>query len=221
MAGILFIVSCGNDTPEPKEFVCGDTITDIDGNVYNTVSIGGQCWMKENLKTTKYRNGESIGTTSTATLDISSETTPKYQWAYEGNESNVATYGRLYTWFAITDSRNVCPDGWHIPTDAEWTALTDTLGGISVAGGKLKSTTNWTTPNTGATNASGFSAFANGWRSNAGIFEDKDLFGHWWSATENTANAPFLRVLYYDFDGVTRASYFGSKDAISVRCVKD
>jgi uncharacterized protein (TIGR02145 family) len=68
----------------------------------------------------------------------------------------------LYTWFAITDSRNVCPDGWHIPTDAEWTALTDTLGGISVAGGKLKSTTNWTTPNTGATNASGFSAFANG-----------------------------------------------------------
>jgi hypothetical protein len=72
MAGILFIVSCGNDTPEPKEFVCGDTITDIDGNVYNTVSIGGQCWMKENLKTTKYRNGESIGTTSTATLDISS-----------------------------------------------------------------------------------------------------------------------------------------------------
>jgi hypothetical protein len=139
MAGILFIVSCGNDTPEPKEFVCGDTITDIDGNVYNTVSIGGQCWMKENLKTTKYRNGESIGTTSTATLDISSETTPKYQWAYEGNESNVATYGRLYTWFAITDSRNVCPDGEAempglMSIRAEYGASTQPLKGASIAG---------------------------------------------------------------------------------------
>jgi uncharacterized protein (TIGR02145 family) len=98
--------------------------------------------------TIKYRNGDIIGTTTPATLDISSETSPKYQWAYDGNESNVATYGRLYTWYAATDSRAVCPTGWHLPTDAEWTTLTTYLGGESVAGGKLKEagTTHWNSP---------------------------------------------------------------------------
>ena len=98
------------------------SLQDIDGNVYdNTVTIGTQIWMTENLRTTRYSNGDSIGTT---TLDISGESTPKYQWAYDGNESNVATYGRLYTWYAVTDSRNVCPVGWHVPSDAEWTEWT-------------------------------------------------------------------------------------------------
>ena len=121
------------------------TVPDIDGNVYNTVTIGTQVWMAENLKTTKYRNGDLIGTTTPATLDISGESYTKYQWAYDGNESNVATYGRLYTWYAVTDTRNVCPTGWHVPTDAEWTTLTTFLGGESVAGGKLKETgtTHW------------------------------------------------------------------------------
>lgn len=89
----------------------GNTITDIDGNIYNTVTIGTQVWIKENLKVTRYRNGETIPTT---TADISGETTPKYQWAYNGNQSNVSVYGRLYTWYAVTDSRGVCPTGWHL-----------------------------------------------------------------------------------------------------------
>src|ERR1035438_8500630 len=97
----------------------GNTVADVDGNVYKTVTIGNQVWMAADLKTTQYRNGDLIGTNSPATLDISSESTPKYQWAYAGDESNVATYGRLYTWFAATDSRNVCPVGWHVSTDAE------------------------------------------------------------------------------------------------------
>ena len=104
-----------------------DSVKDIDGNVYRTITIGTQVWMAENLKTTKYRNGDLIGTTTPATLVIEGESTPKYQWAYDGNESNVATYGRLYTWYVATDSRNVCPIGWHVPTDAEWTTLTDYL----------------------------------------------------------------------------------------------
>ncbi|MBI5184900.1 MAG: fibrobacter succinogenes major paralogous domain-containing protein [Nitrospinae bacterium] len=91
----------------------GKTVTDVDGNVYNTVTIGTQTWMKENLKVTKYRDGTAIPTT---TADISAETSPAYQWAYNGDESNAAAYGRLYTWHAATDSRGLCPAGWHLPT---------------------------------------------------------------------------------------------------------
>ncbi|MFZ3064200.1 MAG: fibrobacter succinogenes major paralogous domain-containing protein, partial [Nitrospirota bacterium] len=131
------------------------TVTDIDGNVYNTVTIGAQVWMKENLKATKYRNSEDIPTTI---ADISGETSPKYQWAYGGNINNAAVYGRLYTWYAATDSRGLCPTGWHVPTNAEWTTLTDYLG--TDPGGKMKEagTAHWTTPNTGADNSSGFTA---------------------------------------------------------------
>ena len=102
-----------------------NSVKDIDGNIYRTITIGTQVWMAENLKTTRYRNGDLIGTTTPATLVIEGESAPKYQWAYDGNESNVATYGRLYTWYVATDSRNVCPIGWHVPTDAEWTVLTE------------------------------------------------------------------------------------------------
>src|SRR5688500_14669040 len=129
---LILVSSCKKDNETPA------TVTDIEGNVYHTVTIGTQVWMAENLKTTKYRNGDLIGTTIPATLDISSESAPKYQWAYNGEESIVATYGRLYTWYAVTDSRNVCPTGWHVPSDAEWTTLTTYLGGESVAGDKLK-----------------------------------------------------------------------------------
>src|SRR5664279_2839934 len=122
-----------------KKDIC-NLIENIDGNVYTSVNIGTQVWMVGNLKTTKYSNGELIGTTTPATLDISLETTPKYQWAYDGNESDVSIYGRLYTWYAVTDSRNICPTGWHVPTDAEWTTLNTYLGDDSVAGGKLKET---------------------------------------------------------------------------------
>jgi len=155
-----------------KEEDSNNKITDVDGNVYTSVTIGTQVWMVENLKTTKYSNGDLIGTTTPATLDISGESTPKYQWAYDGNESNVATYGRLYTWYAVTDIRGVCPIGWHVPTDAEWTTLSIFLGGDNVAGGKLKETgtTHWTTPNIEATNETDFTALPGGSRSNSGAF---------------------------------------------------
>lgn len=198
------------------------TITDIDGNIYHSVTLGTQVWMKENLKTTKYRNGDLIGTSTPPTLDIASESTPKYQWAYDGNGSNVATYGRQYTWYAVTDARNVCPTGWHVPSDAEWTELTDYLGGESVAGGKLKEsgTEHWKTPNTGATNETGFTALPSGYRFINGTFDLVATDGGWWSSTEYSTEVAYDRGLAYihgEIDRGTSNRRIGS----SVRCLRD
>lgn len=196
------------------------TVTDINGNVYNTVTIGTQVWMKENLKVTKYRNGDSIPTTTSSS--IPNDSLSKYQWAYTNNESNVATYGRLYTWYAATDSRGLCPTGWHLPTDAEWTTLTDYLGGESVAGGKMKETgtTHWISPNYGADNSSGFTALPGGASYHDGSFGNMGYHGIWWSAMESRATTAWYRDLGYD------GSYVGRIDVnknlgFSVRCVKD
>ena len=120
-----------NNQESTKPFYLKDprgTVVDAEGNAYKTISIGTQVWMAENLKTIKYSNGDLIGTTTPTTLNIESESIPEYQWAYDGNESNVVTYGRLYTWYAVTDNRNVCPTGWHVPSDDEWKELEIFLG---------------------------------------------------------------------------------------------
>jgi len=204
-------------------FTTKESVIDIEGNVYPIVTIGTQTWMTENLKTTKYRNGNSIGTTIPASLDIQAEISPKYQWAYASSESNVATYGRLYTWYAATDSRNICPTGWHVPTDTEWTTLTTFLGGESVAAGKLKETgtSHWLSPNTGATNSSGFTALPGGFRINYfGTFYNIGKYGGWWSSTEySTVNAR-LRSMLNDASSVGR-DHLGKLRGLSVRCVKD
>jgi len=198
------------------------SIKDGDGNTYTSVQIGQQVWMKEDLKTTKYRNGDLIGTTVPATLDITAEATPKYQWAYDGNESNVATYGRLYTWNAVTDNRNVCPTGWHLPTDKEWTTLTTFLGGESVAGGKLKETgiTHWPSPNTEATNESDFTALPSGYRDLNGEFSFFHSFGYWWSSTESTTTYAILRFVYSSFSNVYNGGSY-MQNGFSVRCLQD
>jgi len=198
------------------------SVTDVDGNIYKTIQIGTQVWMAENLKTTKYRNGNLIGTTTPATLDISAETSPKYQWACGGNESNVATYGRLYTWYAATDSRNICPSGWHLPTDAEWTTLTTFLGGETVAGGKLKETgtTHWYSPNTGATNSSGFTALPPGYRLSYGTFGNIGHDGRWWSSTENHTSNAWYKYLYY-LSSYANSYYNLEAHGFSVRCLRD
>jgi len=197
------------------------TITDIAGNVYNTETIGTQTWMVENLKTTKYRNGDLIETTTPATLDITGESTPKYQWVYDGNETNVFTYGRLYTWYAITDSRSVCPTGWHIPSDIEWGTLINFSGGGN-AGDALKETgtKHWQSPNTGATNETGFTSLPSGMRYNSGAFNEFGSYGNWWSTTEhNTTEADGFGT-GYQFHNVY--SFFMSKyNAYAVRCLKD
>lgn len=215
---ILFLIlafSCKKDNDDTK-------LTDLDGNVYNTVTIGSQVWMVENLKTTKYSNGELIGTTNPQDKNISGESTPKYQWAYSGNEGNVAAYGRLYTWYAATDNRNICPAGWHVPSDDEWSILADNLGGQNTAGGKLKElgTTHWKTPNSDASNLSGFTGLPGGFRGSEGLYYDLGEWGNWWSSTANDEIQAWLRWLYYD-DGILGRGFYGKQHAMSVRCIKD
>lgn len=198
-------------------------ISDIDGNVYNIVNIGSQIWMKENLRVTKYRNGDIIGTTNPSTLDIRNEVNPKYQWAYDGNENNATTYGRLYTWGVIIDSRNICPSGWHASTDNDWTKLTTYLGGETTAGSKIKEsdTLYWQSPNNNANNSSGLTARGSGMRMNGGalsIFSGLRNSSYWWSPAGN--NDYTERWIVNGFSQLQRASW--SKDlGFSVRCLKN
>lgn len=195
-------------------------LTDIDGNVYSSmINIGTQVWMAENLRTTRYSNGDTIETTS---KDLSDESTPEYQWAYNGDESNVEAYGRLYTWYAVTDSRNVCPTGWHVPTDGDWTTLTTFLGGEDTAGDKLKETgsTHWLLPSQKETNESNFTALPGGCRNADGVFTFLGYKGFWWSSTEQSGSLGYSRVLSGIFRFVGRDGT-DKKYGFSVRCVKD
>jgi uncharacterized protein (TIGR02145 family) len=198
------------------------TVTDYDGNVYHTVTIGKQTWMKENLKVTHYSEGGLINTTTPVTLDISKDSMPKYQWAYNGDAKNIAVYGRLYTWYAVTDSQKICPIGWHVPTDAEWTTLTTYLGGQRTAGGKLKDTgiTHWNSPNTGATNEKGFTALSGGYRGGFGSFYDMGISGYWWSRTGFVTPIAWYRLMNYNDGNVSRSSS-GKTLGLSVRCLRD
>jgi uncharacterized protein (TIGR02145 family) len=197
-------------------------LSDIDGNVYKTVKIGTQVWMAENLKTTRYNNGDPIGTTIPANLFIADEISPKYQWAYGGIENNAETYGRLYTWYAATDTRKVCPAGWHVPTDDEWTSLTSYLGNINSAGGKMKEqgTIHWTTPNTGATNESGFTALPGGYRLYLGSFVELGNFAFYWSSTTHSEINAWSKALTYDYELCDHAPNH-KNHGYSVRCLKD
>ena len=177
----------------------GVTVTDTDGNVYHTVIIGEQVWMSENLKTTKYRNGNPIPKVSDGTT-WSNHSIGAY-CNYNKYEDNSTTYGRLYNWYAVNDSRNIAPTGWHIPSDAEWTTLTTYLGGECVAGGNLKETgiTHWQSPNTGATNKTGFTALPGGYRHCNGDFFCMCRNASFWSSTEHNCNDARYRKLGYDW----------------------
>ena len=193
---------------------------DIDGNEYETVSIGNQIWMAENLKVSKYRDGSSIPT-GHSNSDWGNLSTGAYA-VYENVNENANTYGYLYNWYAATDSRNIAPDGWHVATDAEWTTLTDYLGGTSVAGGKMKETgtSHWNSPNTGATNESGFTAFPGGYRSSSNGYDYIGSYGYFWSSSENHSIDAWKRWLYYNSSEVYR-NYSNKTYGFSVRCVRD
>ena len=198
-----------------------NTVTDIDGNVYNTVTIGIQVWMVENLKVTKYRNGDPIAnvTDNTAWKGL---TTGAYCW-YGNDAANKVTYGALYNWYAVNDSRNIAPVGWHVPTEAERDMLDNFLGGASVAGGKLKEagTSHWGSPNTGASNSSGFTALPAGYRiSGTGAFDKLTWHTYLWSSTQDDATTAFRRQLKFDSEGVA-TFYSDKKSGFSIRLVKD
>ncbi len=208
------------------------SVTDIDGNLYGSVQIGTQCWLTENLRTTTYRDGTAI---PNVTDDMAWTQLNDGAWCnYENNPEYDATYGKLYNWFAAANSL-LCPQGWHVPTEAEWLQLeielgmpggelgwTGYRGSAQNIGGRLKATTLWNSLNTGATNETGFSGLPGGYRSgyDAPYFLSLGDFGNWWSASENGAIFAWVRSLYCDFEGFDRMDH-GKLMGFCVRCVRD
>jgi uncharacterized protein (TIGR02145 family) len=208
---------------EEASFTTPDIILDYDNNDYETLIIQDQVWMASNLMTTHYMNGDLIDTTDPSTLDISGEDSPKYQWSYEGEEANTAVYGNLYSYYTVSDTREVCPDGWHVPEDSEWTILETTLGGNDIGGSLLKEAGNvhWIAPyNLDATNESLFTALPGGYRNNTGEFAHLKNYGYWWSSTESDAANAWLRALYVESTQILRDNTPKSNGA-SVRCIQD
>jgi uncharacterized protein (TIGR02145 family) len=209
---------------------CMVTISDVDGNVYNTVTIGTQVWMAENLKATKYNDNTAIPNI-TVNETFAAATTGAYS-DYDNTPSNSTTYGRLYNWYAIDNDattktasnggKNICPTGWHVPTIAEWTTLSTYLGGGTVAGAKLKETgtTHWETPNTGATNESGFTGLPAGIRSSSGTW-NIGVQTYWWSSSKHSGS------VYNDYTYIQNnynnlsISYPSDPMGFSVRCISD
>lgn len=194
-------------------------VKDFDGNLYDTIHIGKQIWLKQNLKTTHYKNGKVIPIVA----DYSA-------WAalargaycdYDNTSANSITYGRLYNWYAV-NTGSLCPTGWHVPTDAEWTTLTTYLGGESIAGGKLKEAglSHWISPNISATNETGFTALPCGTRDNEAAFDYFRRYSEFWSSTEyNTWNA-WSRGMTNDNSSVNKF-FYEKTYGFSVRCLRD
>jgi uncharacterized protein (TIGR02145 family) len=199
---------------------------DGDNNYYPVVQINTQLWMAENLRTTKYKDGTTSITNITVNGSWAGLSTPAYCW-YDNNIANKDVYGALYNWYTVS-TENLCPTGWHVPTDTEWTTLTDYLGGINVAGGKLKETgtTHWRTPNTGATNETGFTALPGGGRNSSGTYGyDGTYFsigndGYWWSSSESSASNAWGRSMNFNSTYVYRPPV-SKRTGFSVRCVRD
>ncbi len=219
--------------PTIEETTSGTFIDSRDGNEYNWVQIGDQVWMAENLAYLPRVNRVADGSEDAAGSYY-------YVYGYDGTNvadakatDNYATYGVLYNWTAAMDGeassttnpsgiQGVCPTGWHLPSDAEWTVLTDYLGGESVAGGKLKETgtTHWNSPNTGATNETGFTALPGGYRYYSGTFLNIGNGGYWWSASEKDTDLAWYRDMVCYYNDVSRDNY-DKELGFSVRCVRD
>jgi len=198
------------------------TMTDQDGNVYKTVTIGTQTWMAENLRTTIYNDGTAIPNVTYNEKWIRLTSGAYCNFYNTSSEDTIATYGRLYNWYAVSTGK-LAPEGWHVPTDEEWTTLIDYLGGEYYTDGKLKETgtTHWRSPNTGATNESGFTALPGGQRI-GGRFADIEVSGHWWSATKEVASMAWGRgMLYSNMFGLVFRVSNSNELGFSVRCVRD
>lgn len=223
--------------PPAPSFTCGtSSITDLNNNSYNTVQIGSQCWTKQNLKVTKYNDGTDIPFNNTYTSGSVSTvwaglTTGAY--AIYDNESstgpNATNYGFLYNWYAATNSGKLCPAGWHVPTDAEWTILTSHLGGLSGAGAKMKSTELNPTviygwfggpPGSAGTNTSGFTGLPGGVRQAAGSYDSKNINAFFWSNKSNSLSHAEYRNLTLSTPDVISSSS-PKADGLSIRCLKD
>jgi uncharacterized protein (TIGR02145 family) len=209
----------GNLVITPGPNACGNQITDSrDGKTYNTVLIGTQCWMAQNLNIgTKVMGGTNQ--TNNGIIE---------KYCYDDDDANCAVYGGLYQWYEAMQYstaegvRGICPAGWHLPTDAEWTILTTFLGGEDIAGGKMKETglTHWASPNYHASNSSGFTALPGGFRDSNGIFYNSPNIGYFMSTSPVDGSNAWFRSFYYIFEIANRSNYYLTA-GFSVRCLKD
>jgi len=229
LAGILLVTACQKDEVKLKfnPSVTYGSVTDIDGNTYKTVTIGDQTWMAENLRTSHYNDGSEIPLVTVDTL-WGKLTTAGFCW-YSNNPSKYkSVYGALYNWYAVTnDSLDIAPEGWHVPTDADWVVLETYLGagvltdGRLTGGAFLKSKEGWNSPNLGADNSSGFTGMPVGFRDNqTGLFHNVDRYAFWWSATNSGASNAWYRGLGFDYANINRWAY-NKNHGMSVRCIQN
>jgi uncharacterized protein (TIGR02145 family) len=214
---ILLIVTAGCSGHSGEQAT--EDVKDIDGNTYHTVSIGRHVWMSENLKVSRYRNGEPIPEKTSA------DEWPALQsgaWAsYENNKENGQRYGYLYNWFAVNDPRGLAPVGWHVATDAEWSELASTLGGEEKAGNALKAPGQWKDAGPDKQQASGFNSLPAGARRDSdGQFVLLGEFARFWTSSVASGEKVFGRAMEY-YDGALRHGEVGRKNGFSVRCVRD
>ena len=189
-------------------------------SIAQTITIGSQVWMTKNLDVSTFRNGDPIPQAKTEEEWYMAKELKRPAWCYYDNDpKNGAIYGKLYNWFAVNDPRGLAPNGFHIPSDAEWTILTDYLGGQEIAGTKMKSNSGWEKYGKG-TNQSGFSGLPGGSRSTNGTFNYIGYFGYWWSSTDPIFANAWCRFLYFNYGNVGRNGD-NKRSGFSVRCVKD
>jgi len=218
LVSFMFIFSCSDSSTDPKDD--GDTVTDIDGNVYQTVTIGDQVWMAENLKVTHYQNGDAVPNiiTQNAWPGLSSGAL----CSYENDDSLIAVYGLLYNWYAVTDSRKIAPKDWHVPSSDELQTLIDYLGEWRIAGGKLKEAgfEHWDSPNSNATNESAFTALPSGYRNFTGPFDRLNTIAFIWSTDLDNTGGPKVLSLN-NTDAYAVLATMGKTYGFSIRCIKD
>lgn len=223
---LLVMVNCKKEEVKPTECPTPvvvvpepTSVTDIDGNVYPVLKICGKLWMTENLRTTRYNDGAVIPTGLTDP-SWSATTSGAYSVYNSTVVTNTTAFGKLYNWFAASSGK-LAPNGWHVATEAEWIALVNCLGGTSVAGGKMKSTSSlWNAPNTGADNSSGFSALPGGYRSNSGLYALIGNSCYFWGSDERNSTQGEYIVLDNNF---ASAAFNGATKQFgyAIRCVKD
>lgn len=213
LAGILFLITFGCGVKEKESKKGGETVI-----------IGEQEWMTKNLTASTFRNGDPIPEAKTNEEWENAGKEGKPAWCYFANDAaNDSIYGKLYNWYAVSDPRGIAPSGWHVPSDDEWTQLTDYLGGGVVAGAKMKSETGWFRDSNG-TNETGFSGLPGGSRGSNGEFsappERGGTIGCWWSSTEVYNDCGWTRYLSYTVDYAYK-DYYSKELGFSVRCIKD
>ena len=222
----LLIYSCSSGDNENNQnvviptFTQGPNLTDIDGNIYQSVTNCTQTWMQSNLNVSHYRNGNII---PQVTDENQWDNLTTGAWRYHSNNTvNGVIYGKLYNWYAINDPRGIAPQGWHIPTLNEYNIFINCLGGESIAGGAMKEvgTIHWMSPNAGATNSSGFTGLPGGARFTLQPDVNINKVGGWWSMTPfNTDNSYLMWITA--FRPIAEITASGNKAGFSVRCIKD